>query len=251
MGKELIKDRQKIDIELIDENSWNPNAMKDGEFNALCKNIEEIGIVGAIQVVEKEGRFLVIGGAHRLRAAKVLGYKEIRCDIFDEENFDEDLQRFQTVRLNVIKGKMSPQKFTELVDSLGDRYTEEMIQEMMGFADEEAFGRLYRDVNRNLPADLRKRLAKSKNEIKTIDDLSSILNVLFSTYGDTLKWNFMFFTWGGKKHIMVQCHGPLKKKMEIISDYCSEKEVDINKVFEVLLNKKEVVDLIEKAIVDD
>lgn len=211
--------------------------MSDEEFNALCENIQEVGMVGAVQVVENNDRYMIIGGEHRWRAAKVLGHRTIKCDIFDREKFDEDRQKFQTVRLNVIHGKFSPLKFLELVKDLKQRYSEDVIKEMMKFTDDDAFQKLIGEIKEALPPELAERLEKSKEEIKTIEDLSLILNTLFTKYGSDLKYSFMFFTWGGKEHIMVRCSKELKKRVWHIAQYCREKELDINEVFELLLNE--------------
>ena len=49
--------------------------------------------------------------------------------------------------------------------------------------------------------------------MKTVDDLSRILNEMFSRYGDTLKHNYMVFQYGGKTHLWVMMNDKLKKKL--------------------------------------
>ena len=123
---------------------------------------------------------------------------------------------------NFIRGQIDPQKFAKLYDDLAKTYGQELTQEMMGFADEAEFERLYQSVKRALPPELQKGLEEAKKEIKTIAGLSQILNSLFARYGDTLKYSFMTFEYGGRKHTVVMMDRKLKDQVELLKKYCIE-----------------------------
>lgn len=67
-----------VDISLIDEASLNANRMSDDDFRKLCDNIRISGLSSAPACYrKKDGRYTIISGHHRIRACKVLGWKEI------------------------------------------------------------------------------------------------------------------------------------------------------------------------------
>jgi ParB/RepB/Spo0J family partition protein len=226
-----------LPIEKIKPNKWNPNVMTTDLFNALVENIKEIGMVEPILVVpdtEEEGMYIVISGEHRWDAVKVLDYKTVPAIIRD--NFSEDAQKFQTVRMNVLKGKMDPIKFTQLFDEMAEKYGEEMTKDMMSFVDDKAFKEVYMAVKRELPKDMQDKLESSRKEIKTVDDLSRILNELFSKYGNTLDQNFMIFTYGGRVHLWVLLEDAFKELLvDKLIETFKEKNVNASRFFELLV----------------
>ncbi len=228
-----------VPIEKIKPNPWNPNVMSSTLFNALVENMKEIGFVEPIMLVpdkEVEGEYILISGEHRWEAAKILDYKTVPSII--KETFDLDVQKFQTVRMNVIKGKLDPIKFTELFDEMAEKYGEEMTKDMMKFVDEKAFKDVYMAVKRELPKDMQDKLESSKKEIKTVDDLSRILNELFSKHGSTLDCNYMIFTYGGKIHLWVLMEDDLKTLLvEDFIEKFKEHSIDAGRFFDILISK--------------
>ena len=207
--------------------------MSDDKFSELVKNIEEIDNVQRILVVEEQGKYRIVDGEHRYRALKVIGRKKIPCVVVELE--DEDRQQFISMRMNIIKGKIDPVKFTKMYDRLAEKYGKEATRTMMSLVEEAEFERIYKEVRRDLPPELRKKLDETKEEIKTLEGLSQILNTLFSKYGTTLDYNFMWFDYGGKKNIMIRCSKMLWTEVEKIGKMCYEEKKDINIIMEKLI----------------
>jgi ParB/RepB/Spo0J family partition protein len=222
-----------IAVELIEPNTWNPNKMSDDKFSELVKNIEEIDNVQRVLVVEDKGKYRIVDGEHRYKALKVLGQKKIPCTVIELE--DEDRQKFISMRMNVIRGKIDPLKFTEMFDELSEKYGEETTKTMMALVEENEFERIYKEVLKDLSPEMRKKLKETKQEIKTVEGLSNALNLLFSQYGTTLKYNYMWFDYGGKKNLMIQCSKMLWNELKKITDVCLENEEDINVIMERLI----------------
>jgi len=235
-----------IPVELLHANEYNPNKQKDVTFNKLVENIEEIGFVEPIMVrphTEKEGEYEIISGHHRVEAAKIVGYTEIPCII--QWDFDEDMAKFQLVRMNVLRGELDPMKFTKLFNELSDKYGEELTKDMMALVDQKAFEKLYIDVKKELPKDLQKKLEKTKKEIKDVDGLSRILNQMFANYGNTLDYNFMVFTYGNKEHYWIQMDKDMKKVMDKLAEVSAESKTDINAIFKEIFTSNIAKDVIE------
>ena len=228
----------KIPMDKIVVNEWNPNVQKDAVFNALVENIREIGMVEPLMVMpaDENGNYKLISGEHRFEACKVLGFTEI--DAYVMEDFDEDMAKFQLVRMNVLRGSLDPVKFTKLFDEMADKYGKDLTKQMMALVDEKAFDNLYVNVRKELPKELQKKMDTARSEIKNVDDLSRILNEMFSKYGDTLKNNYMIFQYGGKTHLWVLMDSKLKKKMidEVVEEIKAG-NYDINQYFSKLITE--------------
>lgn len=188
----------------------NPNEMKDDMFSTLVAEIAESGWLVPIQVAgpEPDGTYRVIGGHHRLKAAKVLGMEEVPAVVVDPAEFDRDKQEIQVVKQNVLHGELNPEKFTYLFNKLTEKYDADLLRDMMAFTEQDAFRKVYLDAKKSLPPEMQDELERMRDEIKTVDDLSLVLNSLFTKYGNTLDVNFMVFTFGGKESIMVRLTAP-------------------------------------------
>lgn len=238
-----MKTLQTIDVTVdkLVEHPENPNRMTDGQFNKLSENMDDIGFAEPIQVAKnKDGTYTIIGGHHRYQAAKLQDVQSLPAVVLDDleegkENW-EDKRRFQLVRMNVIKGKIDPLSFTLMVEKLGDQYSKEVLSDMFGFADEKAFRQLYKEVRQALPPELQKELDKSKDQIRTIEDLSRILNKIFSEHGTELDYGFMWFSYGGVDHFYVKMDNKLLKTLKGMEKQCKDSGQNINELLLPVIN---------------
>ena len=124
-----------IPIGKIVPNSWNPQSMPEEEFARLCDEIASVGFTAPIQVVPlNDGTYRILGGEHRWRAAQANNYESIPCVLLSTEQWaDIDLQKFVTVRMNAIQGKLNPEKFLVLYNEMTAKYGSDAIQGLMGF----------------------------------------------------------------------------------------------------------------------
>lgn len=212
--KSMKKEFRKIAIGKLVPNSWNVNKMSDAEFNRLAKEIEEVGFITPLEVVPLAGdeeKYEILGGYHRFEACRVLGYEEVDCTVLTDEKWkDEDLKKFVSVRLNIIHGKIDPEKFTTLYEEMEKKYGPDSLMDLMGYTDEGAWNKLTAGVRdalsgTGLPKEAIDKFDESMKEIKTIDGLSSVLNSIFNEHGDTLQYNFISFSYGSKEGLFVMC----------------------------------------------
>jgi hypothetical protein len=240
--------------------AWNPNKQNDKTFNNLVENIQLTGFDEAIEVVpldeaheamrqkyltpdqaaSGELYYLIVGGHHRWEAAKVLDMEFVPVVI--KHGYDEDMVKFQNVRKNMLRGKIDPVRFTQLYDEMSDKYGEELVKEQMALLDDRELKNLVIRIKDDLPPELRDKIDDARDDIKSVDDLSRILNELFSKYGDTLQHSYMVFDFGGKTHYWVQMEKPTKKGMDKLAAACYDNGVNINAVFERVLAQGMTVD---------
>lgn len=219
-------------IERVQPNHWNPNKMTDKGFERLLKEIQETGFIEPIQVVpQDDGKYLILGGEHRYRAVKALGYQTIPCLVVNDERYQgekgKDALKFITMRLNVLRGRVDPGKFLEYYQDLASRHSGEFLQDLMGVVEDDAWKRLLREAkisvqnavegigDPKVKEAILAQFDKVSVDIKTVDDLSNVLNKLFTSHGSTLEHGYMIFGFGGQNHIYVKLK---RKQFEFLHD---------------------------------
>lgn len=214
-------ERVMLPVDKLSSNVLNPNKMSDAEFNLLYDNIERMGIVDPIFVRKIDSdSYRVIGGHHRLEVAKLLEFTEVPCTIIDDPSFSEDEEKFQVVRMNMIRGKLDPHKFVKLFESLQDTYAEDIVAECFGFSDDEEFQKILRQTKAKLPKDMQQAFDEGAKELKTIDGLSKLLNRLFATHGDTLPYGYMLIDFGSQDSVWLRMSSDTRKSLLKIGDRC-------------------------------
>jgi len=69
-----------LKVSIIQEPSWNPNAMDDDMISHLCHSIQRYGFLVPLVVrAMGNGRFETVGGAQRLAVIKSLGFEHAPC----------------------------------------------------------------------------------------------------------------------------------------------------------------------------
>ena len=208
----------------------------DLTFQRLCDEIRDVGFLDPLEVVPLDtGRYRILGGEHRWQAAKVIGLEELPCSVLVDAKWqDEDLQKFTTVRLNVLKGKMDPEKFAKLYQEMASKYGAESLQHLMGYVDTKGFQKLVGDVKKgmkkSLPKDMQDEFDEKAKDAKTVEDLSNIIQHMFARYGDSVGMSFMIFTYGKQEHVYIQATSRTKKALDKVIQYCRESGDDINDV---------------------
>lgn len=247
-------EQKTVSVDMLEPNSWNVQTQDAATFNRLREEIRQNGCIAPIEVVPlDDGKYRILGGEHRWRACLAEGVTEVPVIALTDKKWkDEDLQKFSTVRLNAIHGKIDPEKFAKLYNEMADKYGSDALQDLMGFVDAKGFQKLLGSVSKGLGGiskDAKKKFDESAKEAKTVEELTSILNELFAKYGDTMDQNFIILTHGRKEHIYISMNPRLKATMEKVVEYCKFNKVDINDVFQPVA--EEFIRKLEKLKGDD
>lgn len=215
----------------------NPNVMTDIKFSELVERIRDKGFDQEVKVFYNKEKdvYEVIKGNHRVEAAKYLQYEKVPCVVGDYADRDEAV--LDAMADNIIRGEVHPEAFTKLYLKYKDMYGAEALLKKMNLSAESELKKFIKEVRRDLPDDLKEDFDKASKDAKTIDDLSLILNKLFNEYGDTLEFNFMYFTYGGEVQLMVKMSKELKARMENFTARAEADKVDINDMFEQAITK--------------
>lgn len=203
-GHEIVM----LPIEQITPNDYNPNKMSSALFDELARDMEETGVLSAIVVAKKEdgSGYEIIDGEHRYEIARLKDLKQIPCIIVKgklAESRDERI--FETMRMNTLRGQVDYKKLKDVVKELSEKHGIGEIAERLLFADEQQLLSLIEDVRTTLPSEeMRKEFDRAKADLKTVDDLTLLIKRLFSKYGDTLEYGYMFLDYGGKDSIWIR-----------------------------------------------
>jgi ParB/RepB/Spo0J family partition protein len=232
-----------IPIEHIRPLSENPRRMTEEEFNALVENIERVGYNQPLVVWwnEADQIYELVKGHRRYDAIKYLGQTEIECKIAEYPNREEMIMDAMADNINV--GHFDPIKMMDLFKGLQAKgYDEKVIRERMAITSDAQLKRLIKQFENELPEALAEKLKAVRGEIKTIDDLSNILNQLFTEYGDTLDFNFMVFAYGNKQHLYIKSSNKNWKNINAVKDFCKIKKIDINEALDDIFSGKKKVE---------
>ncbi len=232
---------QNLDIEKVHPNGWNPNEQDEETFNELTKDIQADGFDEPVIVVDDEaepGTYKIISGEHRWKALRSLGQTKIPCIV--KKGWDEVSQKIKTVRRNLLRGNLNAQKFTKLVNDIQRVYNVDhaKLALEMGFRDEREYWKNYREERQQQDDAAQGILNDTRKELNMIDNLSVVLNEVFSQYGDTVQENFIFFMHKKKMHLMVSMDGKLYKQVERLTSFMKEGGHDANPILaEALIAK--------------
>ena len=239
---------QHVEVAKLIPNESNPNEMTGAEFDLLTESLEEDGILDVLTVVPlSDGQFKIVSGEHRWRSARVLGWETVPAVVLSGEKWkDDDFQNAAMVKMNVLHGNMSPDKFFRLWRDMNTRKKSDVIQKMMGFAKKESLEKLigsYSDKMKKagVPKKKIKEFEDATKEVETVEDLNNILHRIFRKAGDNLKSNFMVFTAKGGRYLYVICDDLLWKAVKEMTDHMEEFELNAQEVFSQLMeNWKEL-----------
>lgn len=248
---------QRIDlpVDILVGQDINPNKMNNREFNLLCDNMEKVGFVDPIFVRPiEDGKYRVIGGHHRLEAGKILGYEKVPCTVIEGADYDEDWEKYQVVRMNMIKGQIDPQNFLKLYESLGEKYEKDIMAENFGFSDDKEFNKLVNQMSKSVPKEMKADFKKAAKDVKTIEGLTKLLNQMFTEHGDELPHGYMIIDFGGVDSYWITLEQKDKKTFDNIVSKLTNGGKKIDSFMRLLLqeiDKGVYNDLLDKIPTED
>src|SRR4051812_42522304 len=106
-----------VPVDLLVDSENNPNEQDEATFDRLPEGVRAEGVdEPPIIVPFKDGKYKIISGHHRVKAARAAGIKLIPCVIKD--TWDEDRQKMEIVNRNNLRGAIDPARFTLLYNEL-------------------------------------------------------------------------------------------------------------------------------------
>lgn len=106
-----------VSTDVIDFNPWNPNRQDDETFSKVKASLVAYGMVDLPQVRQRPGgRFEVINGEHRVRAARALGWEIV--PVLDLGDVPDQVAKKLTILTNELRGAPEPVLMSRLIRDL-------------------------------------------------------------------------------------------------------------------------------------
>lgn len=206
-----------ISVDVLDEHPRNSQRQSRHVFEELKQSIEENGFDESLLVVPRKdspGRYYVVSGNHRLKAAKAVGYTEVPAVI--REDWDDVEAQVQLVRRNYVRGSIDKAAFTVAVNALMDDAAIELnaVMDHFGFEDENEFAKLYQQEQVREQKIVEEARREATANMSMIEDLGSVISEIIGQYGHTIPSGFIAFPFGGKNHLLIHTTASLKSVME-------------------------------------
>jgi hypothetical protein len=115
---------------------------------------------------------------------------------------------------------------------------EALLKIQLGFTEQQAFKKLYNTVEKSVTPAQRKKLQEAKETIKSVDDLSSILNNIFKENGTELDNGFLVFSYGGKKHHYVPIDKETEALISSLEKECNEQGTPLGDLFKSMIRQR-------------
>jgi ParB/RepB/Spo0J family partition protein len=236
-----------IPISVISPSEENPQEMDEETFDEVVESIREKGFDEPCHVMpaEESGKYIMISGHHRMKAAIVVGMENIPCVI--KEGYSDLDRKTELVKRNILHGSLNVSKFTKLYNDLSNKggVDAENLKKMMGFTSKQAFDKVYKQVSDSLPKKHRAKLEEAKETIKSVDDLSSVLNRIFTEEGSELDNGFLVFSFGGKKHHYFKIGKKAEIGLKKLEKYMENNGLVSEELFDVIID--DIVSLVKRA----
>jgi len=225
-----------VHVDRIDPNPNNANEMDEPTFQRLCEEFREHGIIIPITLIEKpDGRYKLIGGEHRWKAAIATDHKYIPSIVLADEKWnDPDIVDLVAVRINEIRGRVSAQKLTPIYERVVAKHGEEAAQKIMGITHDDVFRKLVRkmakNIQKSLPVDMAKKVEEAAAKAKDPAQLGRSLSKIFTQEAKSMESNCLVFKGGTKEHVLVKCSPDMFAAMKELVRYAQAYGEDINDV---------------------
>jgi len=248
LGVELSSDLPTFDVpvDLITPSDSNPNDMDDEAFNRLVQELEDVGFIEPIQIVPSPGgKFKIIAGEHRWRGARTMGMEKVPCNVLTGDRFmDEDLQELLMVRMNVLHGKINPEKFQQLYKNKEKKYGADQLKALFGYTSSDAWKKVTKGLSDSIKTSgvpgsgmIADEIERRSKNIRSVNGLGNILRDLMKQFGEDLKHGFMFFVYGGKRHLYIIMDDQLHEAVNIIANVCRKSNTDIGEVMSGIIRR--------------
>ncbi len=121
---------EKVPVDRIDANAWNPNVMTAEAIGKLKRAVQDkgLGILGHIVVRPVGKRYELVDGEHRLAIYKEMGLKDIDVIVAD---LDEDHAKMAGLILNELRGQPQLPLLSAELKGLAERHTMEDLAQIL------------------------------------------------------------------------------------------------------------------------
>ena len=120
---------------LDDHPGRNPNVMLEDDYRRLVRAIQRVGFLQPVLVRAcASGRFTIVDGHHRIRAARELGLEKVPCVVAE---IDDDVALALQIGMNKLRGSVDLGAAGEIVSTLAEAGWSVEDLQLSGYSDDE------------------------------------------------------------------------------------------------------------------
>ena len=130
--KVVVNEPKEVDIGLIDRNPEQPRKnFNEDALNELADSIKSFGVVQPIIVRENNGRYVIIAGERRWRAARIAGLKKVPCLV--KEYSKQEISEIAIIE-NLQREDLNPIESARAIKNLIDEFhlTQDEVADKIG-----------------------------------------------------------------------------------------------------------------------
>jgi hypothetical protein len=233
---------QDIHLDRFVLNPENVNEMSDEDLKKLVAHISEVGMIQPIQAVPLvDGKYMILGGAHRYQACKQLGMSYLPTVILTDEKWsDSDLFDLVAFRLNVIRGSQNPEKFVKLYERLAFKYGQDSLKDVFAVTDKSLWRKLTKSIRSEMkksgaPDELLHQIDEADQKAKSFDQFTKQMNKIFTKHAASVENGCIVFMNGGVESMMIKASEKTFDAMKAISSYATSQNKNVNEFLESVL----------------
>lgn len=212
-----------LSVEALVPNENNTNEMNEKQLDRLAEEIRENGFIQPIQAIPMDdGKYLILGGEHRWRAAKACGMTYIPAVIMTDSRWtDRDLVDLETFKLNAIHGNVNMTRFYSLYERMAIKFGPEKLQNVLGVDDDKSWKSLTKTITKTLKetgasAEAIDKIEKAAKKAKSPDALSRQISLILQAEQQASK-TLAFFHANGAEHVVFQITPEMLQALKKIS----------------------------------
>jgi len=240
--KECSQTTKDIHVDSLIPNPDNVNEMDEDSLKILCDNISEAGFNTMITVVPgADGKYLIMDGHQRWRAAKRLGMSYLPAIVQTDVKWqDSDLFDLQSFRLNNIKGTSNTSQYVKFHDRMAKKYGAESVMQVLAITDKSNAKKLARMVKSSLKdsgvsEEVLKQVDEAGKKSKDLNQFTKYMNKVFADQANNSMRGCILFSSGSQEHMVVHANDGLFNAMKAISSFATSQNKNVNEYLEPVL----------------
>lgn len=237
-----------ISVLCIEPNLNNPNEMDDASMARLVDEIRENGFIVPIIVVAEGEKYKILNGEHRWRAAMQAEYKYIPCVILTDEKWkDQELFDLMNIRINEIRGKLSPSKMQPIYEKVVAKYGEDNVKKILGITNDDVYKKMIKKMATSFKKSINSEEMSDKIDAEVLKHkdprafTKAVSKIIRDEAEKAHKSNCIIFQSTGSEHVVIKANSTTFSAISEIVRMCQLHNKDINGIlfasFSEIVNK--------------
>jgi ParB/RepB/Spo0J family partition protein len=243
MTKESSLKTVDIHVDALVLNPHNINEMSETTLQRLVEEIRDVGFLDPINVVPtQDGKYIILGGEHRYKAAKIAGMTYVPAVVHTDEKWsDQDLFGLVAFRLNVLRGSQNPEKFMKDYERLSQKFGTEKLQDIFAVTDKSLWKKLTKSVKKEMKGlghDVESQIEKAEERAGgSFDKFAKSVQRIMKNHAEMVTHGCVIFMNGKSETVLLNANDNVFEAIKTLSRLASEQNRNINEYLEPALIK--------------